>query len=244
MWTNIAAWKLYGLWFIPNTLTTANCMHVALLVLIRLIDLEMPVKNEEIHTKLRLAGVISIWTVSAIVCAIPVISAPFSETAALITEFFIIHGCHTFPICLIVIIYLRIIWTISQTRIRGISDADPAELPEAAKYATERINSKKNEMFRMITGNVIRLIICYVPYIVAWHIHVEIDFRGTCELTAEVGYQTIKLVMVLSIELLAYIIRLSAGCILLLAFINHPLCISDNDLSDPSVDCLGLDRSQ
>ena len=82
-----------------------------------------------------------------------------------------------------------------------LSDADLAELPEAAKYATERINSKKNETFRMITGNVIRLIICYVPYIVSWHIHVEIDLRATCELTAGVRKQTIRLEMVLGIEL-------------------------------------------
>ena len=201
MWQNIAAWKLYGLWFIPNTLTTANCMHVALLVLIRLIDLEMPVKNEKMHTKLRLAGVISIWTVSAIVCAIPVISAPSSSdafaltSAPLIGSIVVLHGCHTLPIFLVVILYIRVVCTISKTRIRGFSFyKSPKEVPEAAKSAKLKLRAKKNEMSRLVAINVIRLIVCYVPYIIMWHINM-LGCRKTCEQSAAVRTDEINLVI-------------------------------------------------
>ena len=187
----IEIWQIQLLWLIPNILTTSICLHVTLLAFLRLVALEVPAKYEEIDQKRRRVAIIIIWVASVTVCAITVISAHFSDTVALISEFFTLHGCHTLPICLIVIMYLRILWTISQKKIRGISNVDPTELPKAAKFATERINSKKNEMFRMITGNVLRLIICYVPYIVSWHIHVEIDFRGTYEHTTGVRIQTI-----------------------------------------------------
>lgn len=207
---DIDPWRIEVLWFVPNTLTTSTCLHVALLVFIRLLELEKEY-TEKTHTILRRAGVISIWIVSVLVCLIPVISAPSSRLdhdamiATLIGGAFILHGFHTLPICLIVICYLRGLWTISRTRIRGISlDPSIANL-EITKSATLQLQTKKNQRSRMIAANVTRLIICYVPYIVTWHIGMfcfhGLIYKPVCEHRATVRNTAKNLVITIVCKL-------------------------------------------
>ena len=176
----LKAWQIELMWFFPNTLTASNCFHVTLLVFLRLIALEMPDTYEDTHRKIRHIGVVIIWVGSAMVCSLPLINTFRTMMALQISWHFVIHGCHTLPICLIVILYGRVLWRISRTRIRRLS-LYPSPVPEAIERAKLAVRTKKNKVSRVIAANVVRLIICYVPYIVAWQINVtyfeDRDFR-------------------------------------------------------------------
>ena len=176
------------MWFFPNILTASNCMHVALLVFLRLIALESPDTYEDTHRKLRHIGVAIIWVLSAIVCFLPLINTNGCTVCSIedclmalqISWHIVIHGGHTLPIFMIVILYGRVLWRISRTRIRRLS-LYPSPVPEAIERAKLAVRTKKNQVSRLIAANVVRLVICYAPYIVAWQINIihimDRDFR-------------------------------------------------------------------
>ena len=180
------------LWLIPNILTTSNCLHVTILVFLRLIATERPMSYRAIHLEFRNTAVPIIWVVSIIFSSIPVINEflPLSRDVHKIWRTVILHVGHTLPICLTVIMYLRTIWVLSKPD--NVDMCDLQEVPEVTKRLTLALQEKKRQMSRMITGVVICLVICYVPYLIQWQLDILVD-RNTSELsTGEVATRIIR----------------------------------------------------
>ena len=180
------------LWLIPNILTTSNCFHVTTLVLLRLIATERPMSYRAIHLEFRNTAVPIIWVGSIIFCSIPIINEflPLSRDVHKIWRIVILHVGHTLPICLTAILYLRTIWVLSKPNNEDMCDLQ--EVPEVTKRLSLALQEKKRQMSKMITGIVICLLICYVPYLIQWQLDILVD-RNTSELsTGEVTTRIIR----------------------------------------------------
>ena len=177
--------QLEVLWVIPNILTASNCLHVTLLVILRLLAVERPMQYEDIHAKFQCKPLIIIWIFSTTVCLLPVISSPFSQdnqSARYFHKFcreIVLHGCHTVPICMIIIMYSRMLWTISKSIERITSAKHRPQI--ILNIEAQRL---KKELTRMVAGIVICLIICYVPYLIQWQIDI-LKERNTCDISSE-----------------------------------------------------------
>ena len=76
--------------------------------------------------------------------------------------------------------YLRTVWVLSKPD--NIDMCDLQEVPEVTKRLTLALQERKRQMSRMITGGVICLVICYVPYIIQWQLDILVD-RNTSDLS-------------------------------------------------------------
>ena len=138
---------------IPNTLSTCNCLHVALLVYLRLIAVTKALKCKQIHRHHRKKTIVTMWIISFTICLFPPLTAKFNQKKIeVVFKHIILHGFHTIPIIFIVFIYSKLIYIVESKR----------------KMKTKQRMSSNTLSTSMVKGVVICLFVCYIPYLAWW----------------------------------------------------------------------------
>ena len=154
-------WKIQALNLVPFTLSSASCLHVTLLVLLRLLAVAKPLKYKDIDKQPSHAPIFIIWLLASCVCLIPVFTERFVQGSCLIVHLnriLVLHGLQTIPIICTVLLYIGLIRTIRKTRHGGV-------LSISERRCSTVMNDVLNKQMKMITGIVISLIVCYLPYL-------------------------------------------------------------------------------
>ena len=145
---------------IPNTLSTCNCLHIALLVYLRLVSITNAFTYKKIHRQHRYKSIAIIWSISVLINIIPSVAIHFdSKVLQSVTRYIILYVFHICPIICIVMAYAKLIQTIKS---RNRNQATATSRP----YAKVNVNTKLST--KMIKGVAACLIICYVPYLAWW----------------------------------------------------------------------------
>ena len=167
---------------IPNILSTCNCLHIALLVYLRLISVTKALKCKKIHRKHRYKSIMTLWTISIIVNVFPPLAARLDQKIQLsIFKHILLHGFHTIPIVVIVAIYAKLIYAVESK-----NEKDARQRRSAATCS--RVNANNRLSTRMVKGVVFCLLVCYLPYLTWWQYSMVayrfggarwcIDFKG------------------------------------------------------------------
>ena len=139
----------------PRVLSTTTCLHVALLVYLRMVTITRPFSYKDTHIKLRHISIVVIWVVSVIICFLPVLASYFNQEEFYdISRIVLLHGFHSIPVICIIIMYGKLSWTIASHK--GIS---------GTKGRREITNQRPNLMIKRI---VLCLVVCYLPYLSLW----------------------------------------------------------------------------
>ena len=147
-------WRFEALKIIPRMLSTATCLHVALLVYLRMVTITRPLSYAETHIKLRHISIIVIWVMSIIICVVLAVDLYFHEDEIyIVTRVIFLHGFHTIPFISTIIMYGKLSWTVY--RQKSISTSD----------GRREIINQHNIMVRRI---ILCLVVCYLPYISMW----------------------------------------------------------------------------
>ena len=158
-------WRIEALKCVPRTLSSATCLHVAVLVYLRLVGITQPLKYEQIHHRLRYISIVAIWLVSIVIDLIPVVALRFKQE--LIYDIFrevIFHGLHTIPVICIVLMYGKLSWVLSERMTRKASVYSTC----SAASGQSTGQTKKSRSNRIIKGIVLCLLVFYIPYLSAW----------------------------------------------------------------------------
>ena len=153
----------------PNILSSSSCLHVQLLVFLRLLAVSKPLKYKEIHRSLRHISITIIWILSICVCLIPVFTMRFlpdNRLSFYCNRILVLHGLHTIPILCIVLLYVILIRTIHNTR-RSVSSI-------SSSPCISTIMAGRNRQRKMMKGIVVCLIVCYLPYLLWWEYSEEV----------------------------------------------------------------------
>ena len=117
-------------------------------------------KYKDLHKKLHHISLVAIWLLSICVCQIPVFADLFQQDELYhISRNIILHGLHTTPIVLIVVMYLRLIWILQ----RG--DTPIGRFPNSSSTTISNVKCKQ---LKIMQGVVACLVICYLPYLAWW----------------------------------------------------------------------------
>ena len=147
---------------VPNILSTCNCLHILLLVYLRVIAITRPLMYRDIHRRHHFKTPIIIWILSITVNLFPPLALCFwSRTLHLIFILFILHVFHTIPIGCIVVMYVKMIQVIRERNKRNMRGSDITDETER-----KRLNTKLSTS--MIKGVAVCLVICYLPYLFWW----------------------------------------------------------------------------
>ena len=169
------SWTVEALNLVPNILSSSSCLHVALLVFLRLLAIEKPLKYQEIHIKLRHVSIVVIWSPSICVCAISVFIERFQDDRTLSTASFdrviVLHGLHTIPITCIIIFYIKLILTLAR---HGRRHSVATLYYDSAATCRAAVMDMKAKQMRIMKGVVACLIVCYLPYLSWWEYSIRI----------------------------------------------------------------------
>ena len=148
-------WRIDLLRCVPRVLETSSCLHVTLLVFLRLLAIQKPLTYAELHGKLRYISIIIIWIISIVIQLIALIILIFEKgNVYLYYKDVTLHSFHTFPVICIIIMYTLLIWTLKKKK-REIKDI-------RRSMEQDTINKK---MTLLVQRVVLVLIICYVPFL-------------------------------------------------------------------------------
>ena len=152
---------------VSNIVTTSNCLHIALLVYLRVVAISKPWQYESIHRKHHIKTPILIWCIAIIINILGPTSRLFdSKDLNFFASLFILHGFHTFPILSIIFLYTRMINVVNKRNTQNMSTSKICDENDGL-----RTNSKLST--KMIKGVSICLVVCYVPYLL-WFQYVRI----------------------------------------------------------------------
>ena len=147
---------------IPNTLSTCNCLHVALLVYLRLIAVTKALKCKQIHRHHRKKTIVAMWIISFTICLFPPLTAKFNQKKIeVVFKHIILHVFHTIPIIFIVFIYSKLIYIVESKRKMKTKQ-------RMSSNTLSRVNSNNKLSTSMVKGVVICLFVCYIPYLAWW----------------------------------------------------------------------------
>ena len=147
---------------IPNILSTCNCLHVALLVYLRLISVTKALKCKQIQRHHRKKTIMAMWIISLMINLIPPLAAKFDQEKIKVTfKHILLHGFHTIPIIFIVVIYSKLISIVESKRKMETKRKMSAN-------TLSRLNSSNKLSTRMVKGVVSCLFVCYIPYLAWW----------------------------------------------------------------------------
>ena len=147
---------------VPNVLSTCNCLHVALLVYLRLMSITQAFKYKKTFRQHRYKSIVIMWVTSVVINIVPLLMVYYKhEELFLFFRHFILYTFHVFPIIYIVVVYAKLIHAI-KTRNRKEAETRMSEV----SYAKVNFNNKLST--KMIQGIVVCLIVCYLPYLAWW----------------------------------------------------------------------------
>ena len=147
-------WRPTGVLFPGTMLTASSCCFVSLIVFLRFLIVKHPLRYGDVKERIGYFGSIIIWIFSLLVNLVPVIiSIPsiFEKTLYANAHIWSIRITHVFPVCMTLISYGMLLYTLRQTSVIGGES-----------------NRRKRSLLRMVHGIVIMVIICNVPYIAWW----------------------------------------------------------------------------
>ena len=172
-------WQLDAIWFVPNILTSSECLHVFLIVSFRFITFLKPFEYQEIHKKYQSMLIPGIWSIAFLLNLLPLIYLLLDdEKYYLVFKYLVIHGLHSAQLVLIAGAYTLTLFIISrQSSIHG-----------------QQENHEKEHFTKMVSAVILCMFVCYLPYIIEWHIDVTmVPVKESCEIgEASVIFSTIS----------------------------------------------------
>lgn len=115
-----------------------------------------PIKCKEIHKNLRHKSIIGMWMLAFSVRSLALIIQIYKPDAFFVYRYFLLHGFHTVPLVLIIIMYLILIKRLKQ-RSKSLEMMDLK-----SRQAADLMNKK---MMIVVKRIVFALLICYVPFL-------------------------------------------------------------------------------
>ena len=178
---------------VPNIVSSSSCLHVAFLVLLRVLAVTKPLGYEDIHKKLRHIILGTIWILSICVCILPVISERFHvEWLYTFSRGLVLHGLHTVPIIAIIILYVIFFYTIH----KSVASTNQELRTSGIQMRTSRFRAMaKSRQMKMMKGVVVCLVVCYVPYLIWWEYNMTV-----CEKRAPYVVNTTEVTLLLEIN--------------------------------------------
>ena len=161
-------WQLDAIWFVPNTLTSSECLHVFLIVSFRFITFLKPFEYQEIHKKYQSMLIPGIWSMAFLLNLLPLICLLLDhEKYYLAFKYLVIHGLHSAQLVLIAGTYTVTLLIISnQSSIYG-----------------QHEDHEKTHFTKMVSAIILCMFVCYLPYIIEWHIDVTmVPVKESCEI--------------------------------------------------------------
>ena len=149
---------------VPNILSTCNCLHIALLVYLRLITITEVFKYKETIRQHRHKSIALMWLISVGINTIPVLAAGFEHILLkLIFKYIILYAFHACPIIFIVVEYSKLIRVVEE---RNRKEAET----RMSEFSHVNVNFLENAKLstKIIKGVVVCLIFCYLPYLAWW----------------------------------------------------------------------------
>ena len=120
-----------------------------------MVAITKPLSYRKVHIKLRHTSVVIIWMISLIFCSLPVFPLYYQkETIYNASREFILHGFHTIPLILIVIMYGKMAWTVFEQN------------DLCSTYGKSEVTNKQS--FGITKTVVLCLLVCYLPYLSMW----------------------------------------------------------------------------
>ena len=158
-------WKLYGIMFPLDVLTSSSLYFVVAIVSLRLLVVKHPMNFQALHEKFGRIGSIVIWTIPVLVYSASFVLAlpSFHEQKVLaIFNFIAFQVTRTLPVLLTVVLYTVLLRTLKRN----------------AEISSDSTSARKRSLTKMTHGIVASLIICNVPFIVWAQWYNAMYFQG------------------------------------------------------------------
>ena len=152
--------------FVPYVLEMSSCLHVTLLVFLRLMAIQYPCSYQTSNVKLRQASIVIIWTVSILSQIIPLVAMyKCSRQVYTHVRLIFVHFCGTLPVISIVVMNILLIWVVKNKQ-REIALSIAPSISTTLNSISE---STSKRMTTLVQKLVAFLLICYVPYLTWAH---------------------------------------------------------------------------
>ena len=161
-------WQIDAIWFVPNTLTSSECLHVFLIVSFRFITFLKPFEYQEIHKKYQSMLIPGLWSMAFLLNLLPLICLLLDhDKYYLAFKYLVIHGLHSAQLVLITGTYTVTFLIISN---------------QSSIYGQHEDHEKKH-FTKMVSAVILCMFVCYLPYIIEWHIDVTmVPVKNSCEI--------------------------------------------------------------
>ena len=168
---------------IPNILETSSCLHVTLLVFLRLLAVSKPLTYKNIHKQVRVKAIVVIWVLSIFVRLLSIVAQLSTGNFYFHYRNILLHMFHTIPMICIVFMNLSTVWIV-RNKVKEISS--DTNLNRKDDYVDE----KNRRLTLMVKRIVICLLICYTPYLIWWQYYniISIEKRTWTPTKLEVIY--------------------------------------------------------
>ena len=144
---------------VPNILGFSSCLHVTLLVFMRLLAVRYPLSYKTLHKKLRHNAIISIWAITSLGEAIPLFVVPFSSKLIYsYVRLVLLNGFGTIPVISMVIMNVLFAWTVKKRKASTLNTS-----PSTAREFNETITRKTNLLVQKVVAF---LLVSNTPYLV------------------------------------------------------------------------------
>ena len=152
--------------FVPYVLEMSSCLHVTLLVFLRLMAIQYPLSYQTSNVKLRRASIIIIWVLSILAQIIP-LTVIYTSSKQIYTyiRLIFVQCCGTFPVISIVVMNALLIWTVKRRQREKLASLAPV----ATKSTNAISESMSRRMTTLVQKLVVFLLLCYVPYLTWAH---------------------------------------------------------------------------
>ena len=142
---------------VPHILEFSSCLHVTLLIFLRLLAIRYPLSYQILHKKLRHISIIAIWAITSLVQSIPLFTLLFAESKRLYTyvRLVLLNCFGTIPVVSMVIMSILFAWTVNKRK-HLIPNTD---LNTASKFndaITRKLNSRVQKVVTRFFWLVIR----------------------------------------------------------------------------------------
>ena len=152
--------------FVPYVLEMSSCLHVTLLVFLRLMAIQYPLSYQTSNIKLRRASIIIIWILSILAQIIPLtVIYTCSKQIYTIVRLIFVQCCGTFPVISIVVMNALLIWTVKRRQKERLASLAPV----ATKSTNAISESMSRRMTTLVQKLVAYLLLCYIPYLTWAH---------------------------------------------------------------------------
>ena len=152
--------------FVPYVLEMSSCLHVTLLMFLRLMAIHFPLSYQTSNMKFRQASIVIIWIVSILAQIIP-LAVLYTSSKQIYTNvrLIFVQCCGTVPVISIVIMNVLLLWSVKRRQRRK----PVSEVPAISENSHSISESMSRRMTRLVQKLVAFLLLCYVPYLTWAH---------------------------------------------------------------------------